>query len=182
MPFDTEKISGLAQLEQELGPDFQVLPEGTYHFVFTDSSEVNMVNGFPRLRLSMEVLEGEAEGRVRSEWLGWYAKEDANAKKSFEERTATIRGMTLRFLKNTIHAISESPNTNKNTGQVLMDAMAGLGDHPEATSEQFEIIAEALVDVDFFGVIKHRTDKLTGDVREGLRHAKYEQDVSLVAV
>ncbi len=174
MPFDPKTLQSIAKLEQELGPFNTVLPEGLYHFaVRADKSEVSDASGYPVLRLGFEVLEPEEHrGRIHSEFLRWFANENSESEKTWEERTKLARRITGGFFRDLlVKGLAESPSMTPDLAAQVDEAIAGFGDSPDSTMEMMEAVAEVLDGVDFYGRIIHKT--VNDEVRTRLRFVRY---------
>ena len=160
MSFNVTEMDKLQAIEAEVGGGFENLPRGLYHFGFRgeDSEVATSKGGYPYLRLVSEILEGELEGRSHSEFIRWFADDDPEAKKSWEERTETARLFAMRYLageQGIMRSIADSPNVDQERGEALQEAIVMLqaSDSADEVTEAYQALVHLLDGVDFFAKI-----------------------------
>ena len=115
-PLSEETRALMEELEQQA---FGAVPEGVQHLIIEAAEEPITHNdeGNPRLRVSYRVVCGEHEDSYVSDFVGLYAAEHSDSKKSFEQRSKAARAMGLGALAS-IAKVSGSQNASDVVAQL----------------------------------------------------------------
>ena len=171
MPISPELEQILKGFEKESGfGQFVGLGEGVYHFRVTEANIFEgKEDGLPSLQIKLEVLCGESQGSVHSDFLNVFGPEGGFKGQSEESSDKSVRDGAYKKLRSIVSAIGpEAPDT------ILTEfiPIAYATRHEGARVEQsLENIGEALVGCAFYGKLA-----VSKKAKEGAKPRLYAVD------
>ena len=126
MPFSTDNYVEFQEREEKAHLD-SMIPVGNYNWE-VEKAEVTEIGGTPRLRVQhrLDASNNGQVGRVHSEFFNWYANENAESDKPYEQRERNLRGLTSRKLDGYMSALASSPTSTQEIGDSFRECIEEL--------------------------------------------------------
>lgn len=144
-----EELAQLEAWEAEVGAEpYSTLEDGQYLFEVTGGEVIRSEKAGVKARLTLKVLSEKNNGRIISDFLGWFEAPNTDAKNKAEyrkiQRGQTTRTIRVGFMQKNGHATRPIVDAYK---------MLPQGEDFDATKRAFDALVNAVQGLKVFGAV-----------------------------